>query len=160
MRCAITSSRLLRVGLPQRSRRSPLGTSSGVTLRGQFIDPYIVYPGNIQGRHGKEQGEKSCELVTVSDAGVVSIKAIPTSVVPWFEEEIGVSDCVSADDVYNTIRLQIESALLRAKERVSALRLRLVGTTQAHAELNSDSERVRNEAISIVNRVRKRSAMG
>ena len=22
-------------------------------------DPYIVYPGNIQGRHGKEQGEKS-----------------------------------------------------------------------------------------------------
>jgi hypothetical protein len=35
-----------------------------VTLRGQFIDPYIVYPGNIQGRHGKEQGEKSCELVT------------------------------------------------------------------------------------------------
>jgi hypothetical protein len=71
-----------------------------------------------------------------------------------------VSDCVSDDDVYSKIRLQIESALLRAKERVSALRLRLVRTTQAHAELNSDSERARNEAISIVNRVRKRSAMG
>jgi exonuclease SbcD len=29
-------------------------------------DPYIVYPGNIQGRNGREQGEKSCELVTVT----------------------------------------------------------------------------------------------
>src|SRR6185437_398332 len=35
-------------------------------------NPYIVYPGNIQGRHGRELGEKSCELVSVSDAGVVS----------------------------------------------------------------------------------------
>ena len=46
-------------------------------------DPYVVYPGNIQGRHGKEQGEKSCELVTVSDAGVISLRTISTSVVPW-----------------------------------------------------------------------------
>src|SRR5699024_7401917 len=29
-------------------------------------DPYIVYPGNIQGRNRKETGEKGCYHVTIS----------------------------------------------------------------------------------------------
>jgi len=115
------------------------------------IDPYIVYPGNIQGRHGKEQGEKSCELVTVSDTGSISIEPILTSVVPWFEEEIDASDCETADDVYEKLRTHLEGLLSQTKERVTALRLRIVGNTRAHTELNHDSERVRNEAISIAN---------
>jgi len=40
----------------------------------------MVFPGNIQGRHGKEPGEKSCELVTISEAGVFSTVPIPTAV--------------------------------------------------------------------------------
>ena len=63
-------------------------------------DPYIVFPGNIQGRHGKEPGEKSCELVTVSDVGTVSIVPISTSVVPWIHVDIDVSGCLTGDDVY------------------------------------------------------------
>jgi DNA repair exonuclease SbcCD nuclease subunit len=60
-------------------------------------DPYIIFPGNIQGRHGKEPGEKSCELVTVSDAGAVSIETIPTSVLLWSEVEVDASDCQTAN---------------------------------------------------------------
>jgi hypothetical protein len=70
-------------------------------------DPYIIYPGNIQGRHGKEQGEKSCELVTVSDAGAISIETIST---PWCRGSRPISThpvpssvtpmfCLSADDL-------------------------------------------------------------
>ncbi len=114
-------------------------------------DPYIVYPGNIQGRHGKEQGEKSCELVTVSDTGTVSIETVPTSIVPWFEEDIDASDCQTADDVYEKLRTQLHKLLPRTRERVSAVRLRVWGTTDAHAELSRDIEQVRNEAISIAN---------
>jgi len=84
-------------------------------------DPYIAYPGNIQGRHGKEQGEKSCELVTVSDTGAISIERIPTSVVPWCEEEIDASRCQTADDVYEALRTRLEGLLLQTKERVTAL---------------------------------------
>lgn len=114
-------------------------------------DPYIVYPGNIQGRHGKEQGEKSCELVTVADAGTVSVKTISTSVVPWVEAEIDASGCQTADDVYERIRTTLGGLLSKGKERVTALRLRILGTTDAHTELNRDPEQVRNEAISIAN---------
>jgi exonuclease SbcD len=115
------------------------------------IDPYIVYPGNIQGRHGKEQGEKSCELVTVADAGTVSVETIPTSVVPWVEAVIDASGCQAADEVYERVRGTLGGLLSKGKERVTALRLRIVGATDAHPELNRDPEQVRNEAISIAN---------
>ena len=114
-------------------------------------DPYIVYPGNIQGRHGKEQGEKSCVLVTVSDTGAMSIETISTSAVPWFQADIDASDCQTADEVYEKLRIELEEMLSQSKERVTAVRLRVVGTTEAHAELSRDLEQVRHEAISIAN---------
>lgn len=114
-------------------------------------DPYVVYPGNIQGRHGKEQGEKSCELVTVADAGAISIVPISTSVVPWIETCIDASQCQSADEVYERLRTAFGGLLLQTKERVTAVRLRIQGTTDAHTELNRDPDQVRNEAISIAN---------
>lgn len=114
-------------------------------------DPYIVFPGNIQGRHGKEQGEKSCELVTVSDAGVVFLQTIPTSVVPWIEIEIDASGCQNAEDVYDKLRWRLEEAIVAAKERISAVRLLITGQTDAHAELNRDPDDVRSGAISVAN---------
>lgn len=112
-------------------------------------DPYIIYPGNIQGRHGKEQGEKSCELVTVSDAGAISIETISTSVVPWFQTDIDASGCRTAEEVYEKLRLGLEEILSQSRERVTAVRLRILGTTDAHGELSRDLEQVRHEAISI-----------
>jgi DNA repair exonuclease SbcCD nuclease subunit len=114
-------------------------------------DPYIVYPGNIQGRHGKEQGEKSCELVTVSDAGAISIGPVSTSVVPWIETCIDASRCHNADEVYDKLRTAFGGLALQSKERVTAIRLKVTGTTDAHIELNRDLDQVRNEAISIAN---------
>ncbi len=115
------------------------------------IDPHVVYPGNIQGRHGKEQGEKSCELVTVSDAGVISLRPIPTSVVPWLQVELDATNSRRADEVYEKVRTSLGSLLLQSKERVSAVRLVISGATDAHVELNRDIDEVRNEVISIAN---------
>jgi exonuclease SbcD len=114
-------------------------------------DPYIVYPGNIQGRNGKEQGEKSCELVTVSDTGTISMETVATSVVPWLQIDVDASGCQTADEVYEKLRIGIEGMLLQNKERVTAVRLRILGTADAHAELSRDLEQVRHEAISIAN---------
>lgn len=114
-------------------------------------DPYIVFPGNVQGRHGKEPGEKSCELVTVSDAGAVSLQTISTSVVPWTEIEIDAGGCATAEEVYDKLRARFEEVIAQSKERITAVRLLITGLTDAHAELNRDPEEVRNEAISLAN---------
>lgn len=112
-------------------------------------DPYIVYPGNIQGRHGKEQGEKSSELVTVSETGTVSVQQIPTSVVPWLEVTISASGCHTADEVYDKIRTELQREFPEDNERVSAIRVKIAGASDAHAELSGNPEQVRNQAISI-----------
>ena len=110
-------------------------------------DPYIVFPGNIQGRHGKEPGEKSCELVTVSDAGSVTIESIPTSVLLWSELEIDASDCQTADDLYDKLPPLFHKLISESHERVTALRVRITGSSEAHAGLNRDPEVVRNEVM-------------
>jgi exonuclease SbcD len=114
-------------------------------------DPYIVYPGNIQGRHGKEQGEKSSELVTISDTGTISIEQIPTSVVPWLEVNVDASGCQTADDVYDKLRMELQTVFPSSNDRVSAIRVKITGASDAHAELSRDPDLVRNEAISIAN---------
>lgn len=115
-------------------------------------DPYIVFPGNIQGRHGKEQGEKSCELVSVSEAGAVSLRKILTSVVPWMEIEIDATGCQSGEEVYDKVRGRLEETVVQSQGRVTAVRLLVTGLTDAHAELNRDPEAVRGEVISIANK--------
>lgn len=112
-------------------------------------DPYVVYPGNIQGRHGKEQGEKSCELVTVSDAGAISLQTISTSVVPWIEIEIDASAYQSVDDVYEALRSRFRSLVSEGNDRVTALRVRITGSSEAHAELSRNPDEVRNQTMSL-----------
>ena len=112
-------------------------------------DPYIVFPGNIQGRHGKEPGEKGCELVTVSDAGAISIETISTSVLLWRDVEIDASDCQTADDLYEKLPALFRKLVSESHERVTALRVRIAGSSEAHTELNRDPEVVRNEVMSL-----------
>src|SRR6185312_10802450 len=105
----------------------------------------------IQGRHGKEQGEKSSELVTVSDTGSISVEQIPTSVVPWVQVNVSASGFETADEVYDQVRMELQTQFPESNERVSALRVRIAGASDAHAELSRDPEQVRNEVISIAN---------
>jgi len=43
-----------------------------------------------------------------------------------------------SDEVYEKLRARFGGLLSEAKERVTAVRLRVLGTTDAHTELNRD----------------------
>ncbi|MBY6271253.1 MAG: hypothetical protein CW346_03465 [Bacillaceae bacterium] len=49
-------------------------------------DPYVVYPGNIQGRNRKETGEKGCYFVEMDPSGT-SLEFVPTAPVLWLREK-------------------------------------------------------------------------
>ncbi|MDG4656750.1 DNA repair exonuclease [Ectobacillus antri] len=72
--------------------------------------PPIVYPGNIQGRHRKELGEKGCYLVRM-EADFVTQTFIPTSDLIWHEIEVSIENLEHIDallqacyQALNTIR--------------------------------------------------------
>jgi len=54
-------------------------------------DPYVVYPGNIQGRSYKETGPKGAYLVTVSSHRVAGMKFIPTGPYVWSDITVDIA---------------------------------------------------------------------
>jgi len=112
--------------------------------------PWIVFPGNIQGRHPKESGAKGCTLVTVEDGTVTAVEHRPVDVLRWTMLEVGVG---GADVVTLTGRLEtsVRAAIEAADGRPVLARLILTGISDLHGTLLGDAEHLaaecRNAAI-------------
>lgn len=66
-------------------------------------DPLIVYPGNIQGRHRKETGEKGCYYVELSPANQ-EMEFISLQNILFTPIKIDVSECTKAYQLENIIQ--------------------------------------------------------
>jgi DNA repair protein SbcD/Mre11 len=62
-------------------------------------NPPILYPGNIQGRHHKEQGPKGCYIVSLTDKDY-QLEWINTADVEWNTLEIDAISCTTFQEVY------------------------------------------------------------
>lgn len=114
-------------------------------------DPWIVFPGNIQGRHIRETGAKGCTLVTVEEGGEVRVEHRPLDVLRWVLLEIDCSGTETPEDVPDLVRSALEAELAEADGRSLAVRLRLHGVSPAHAELTADEDRWMNEIRAVAN---------
>jgi len=104
-------------------------------------DPWIVFPGNIQGRHIREVGPKGCTLVTVESGEIVAVEHRDLDVMRWSLCELDVSASETVDDIYEQVRKGLQSALDSAEGRPVAVRLILQGACSVHATLHADRER-------------------
>lgn len=102
-------------------------------------DPWIVFPGNIQGLHIREIGPKGCTLVTVEN-GEISVEHRDLDVMRWSLCELDVSASETIDDVYEQVREGLQSALDRAEGRPVAVRMVLQGACSAHSTLHAGRE--------------------
>lgn len=116
-------------------------------------EPYVVYPGNLQGRHARETGSKGATLVTLVDGQLESLEHLTLDVVRWERLEVDISQAQSADEVLQSLgeRLQEETASL--DDRVLAARIITVGSGPAHAEFVGRREywinEIRNLAVQV-----------
>ena len=109
-------------------------------------NPWIVFPGNIQGRHARECGERGCAIVTVNDSlEVTSFDMHPLDLVRWVSEEINISDAEDVPAIFSKVRAILAKALENAGDRLLAARITLTGTTPLHGLLCSHPERVEAE---------------
>jgi exonuclease SbcD len=112
--------------------------------------PWIVFPGNLQGRHPNETGPKGCTLVTVEDRKVVAVEHRTVDVLRWAALEV---DATGADVATLTGRIadSVGSALAAADDRPVLARVTLIGATDLHGTLQGDTDRLaaecRNAAI-------------
>ncbi len=61
-------------------------------------DPWVVFPGNLQGRHVNEPGEKGFTLVTVEGGRVRELVHCPADDLQWVDLRIDVSRAASIED--------------------------------------------------------------
>ncbi|HIJ91416.1 MAG: DNA repair exonuclease [Desulfobulbaceae bacterium] len=98
--------------------------------------PWIVFPGNIQGRHIHEAGAKGATLVRVEEGRIVSVEHRDLDVLRWSLCQIDLTDCATVDLAVDAVRQGMEAQQGRAAGRPLALRLQLVGQCPIHADLH------------------------
>jgi exonuclease SbcD len=113
-------------------------------------DPYILYPGNIQGRHIRETGPKGCTLVRVEEGEVVEIEPRSLDVVRWAICPVDVTDVRSLDQILPLVERALAEASDAAEGRLLATRLRLTGRSPIHSRLHAEHERLVNECRALV----------
>jgi DNA repair exonuclease SbcCD nuclease subunit len=112
-------------------------------------EPVILFPGNIQGRHIKESGDKGCTLVTVEDGAIHSLTHLSLDVLRWELCELDASRSESVDDLLDEARELLEKKYQEVQGRFLAVRFRIYGTTKIHQELIVDKDHLINNLRSL-----------
>jgi len=104
--------------------------------------PYVVYPGNTQGRHVRETGAKGCMVATVADGEVSSLAFRSTDVLRWRREAIVLAPEDGVDELVDAAKLRLRQVADECDGRLAAVRLEIKGRCRAHRELGDEARRL------------------
>lgn len=96
---------------------------------------YIAYSGNTQGRHIREPGAKGCQLITVRDQAIESVRFIATDSLRWEEICVDASELEYLGDMEDQLERAANPVVAAADGRPLAIRVRIFGSSKLHAEL-------------------------
>lgn len=108
-------------------------------------DPWIVFPGCIQGRHIREHGAKGCVLVTVEDGAVSRAESIALDVFRWVLCRVDLNDAGDMTEAMERARMAIMREQTAADGRPVAMRIRFEGATAIADELAADPKRIADQ---------------
>lgn len=112
-------------------------------------DPWIVYPGNLQGRSVRETGAKGAMRVTVEDGCVVDVVSIVLDSARWAHLAIDVAKAADEAAVMEQISAELADVHAQGDGRPLAVRITLVGTTVLHNHLVAHRELLQDDARAI-----------
>ncbi len=100
-------------------------------------DPcWIVFPGNLQGRHIRETGAKGAVIVSADETGILSVERLMTDVLRWHVVNVDVSDAANIGDVVRLVGQCFECLFAdNGDNKPMIARVILAGKTAAHGEL-------------------------
>lgn len=98
-------------------------------------DPWIVFPGNLQGRHAKEVGPKGATLVHVENGRVSAVEALTLDAARFDHVELDLAALADETALRALARSTFAQAAERAQGRPLALRVTLAGVSALHERL-------------------------
>jgi exonuclease SbcD len=91
--------------------------------------PFILYPGNTQGRNINEPGKRGCYLVRVDEEGGINTEFFPTDSVRWYSLNIQIDNLESEQDLINSLNKTCEEISVNGSGRTSIVRIILEGNS-------------------------------
>jgi DNA repair exonuclease SbcCD nuclease subunit len=108
-------------------------------------EPYIVFPGNLQGRHIKETGPKGATVIQVAHGSIAEVTHRALDVVRWEVIEVDVSTITHWADALDAATSEMARLRDKIGDRVLATRVRFVGASAVHGVLYKERTRLENE---------------
>ena len=95
-------------------------------------DPYIVYPGNTQGRSFRETGDKGAFIITVSDRKVVRTEFFETARIKWKDIDVQIGKSTTVPQLLEDIKSRAAPG--------SFIRVVITGTGKLDSFLRTNDE--------------------
>ncbi|CAG7624668.1 putative metallophosphoesterase YhaO [Paenibacillus solanacearum] len=103
--------------------------------------PWVVYPGNAQGRHIRETGARGCYVVEVSSSGDTGLTFHPLDEVRWLMRTVSIAGLETEQQLMDALEEAIEAAREAAEGRTALVRLVLTGRGPLHAVVRQAGSR-------------------
>lgn len=112
--------------------------------------PYVVFPGNLQGRNIRETGPKGAVLVEVHDREVVAARFVSLDVVRWSRASVACTGAETMEAIYAAVRAKLlEVHTQEAEGRPQIVRVDLLGETPLAGALRDRASLLRAEVQSL-----------
>lgn len=110
---------------------------------------WVVYPGNLQGRHARETGPKGCVLVECDGDRVLTIEPIAVDSVRWHQVEVDLLGAASEPELVERLRAALIEAQRNSDDRLCVARILLSGRTGLHDEIRRRPARLRQTVLEL-----------
>ena len=111
-------------------------------------DVTIAYPGNLQGRHIRELGERGALLVTAQNGDITAVERLAVDVLRWHLLDIDIGSVADGRSAVRLVGQALERLLTDTPAHLPlAVRVVFKGRSAAHADLVADEGQLRQEVI-------------
>jgi DNA repair exonuclease SbcCD nuclease subunit len=107
-------------------------------------EPWVVYPGNTQGRHIRETGPKGCALVTVEE-GDITCRTVALDVMRWEVLALDIDGLPDLDALLDAAMRGLRQRLAEVGDRALAARVQLQGSGPLHRLLAAQPDMVEQQ---------------
>lgn len=109
---------------------------------------WIVFPGNLQGRHIRETGARGAMLVTADESGIQSVERLLVDRLRWHEVDVDASAATALQEVVRLVGCAFERLIAETPENIYlSVRVCIKGRTVAHGELFGLESQLREEIL-------------
>lgn len=116
-------------------------------------DPWILFPGNLQGRSIRECGPKGAVAVDVADGRVTGVRRLIVDHARFHHLGVALDGCATEREAVSAVEAALRPLADIAHGRLLAVRVHLTGETAAHDRLAADREGLTAEIQAAAHRV-------